>query len=194
MSEEVVIHECPQCGAPAQLQSNVCQYCKAEFLIKSLNGLNSFNKLGIDKYIASYKKAAATDPNNNEINAALGMCYLKLGLYDFASKFYLKAIEDMVENSDVYFYAALSLLKGKRPFLSTLSVIRKAEELLEAAVSLNPAEGKYYYAHAIVKNDFYHKKCINTSPDSQSLFQNANDAGFSDDDKQMIVDYMAVSL
>ncbi|MFB9324985.1 tetratricopeptide repeat protein [Paenibacillus aurantiacus] len=152
------------------------------------------DRTGIDKYIAVYKRAVLADPGNNEVTTALGMCYLKLGLYDYAQKFFGKAIEQMVDVSDVYFYGAISLLKGKRPFVATLPVIRRAEELLEAAASLNPTDGKIYYTHAVIKQDYYHKKFINTSPSSNELFQQAAQTVISDEDIDIIERYMSVRV
>lgn len=190
--ETVIIHECPQCGAPAQLNSNVCLYCKAEFMIKSLSGLRNIGKSSIDKYIASYKKAASKDPNNNEINAAMGMCYLKLGLYDFATKFFLKAVEDMIENPDVYFYAAVCQLKGKKAFLTPIADIRKAEEYINSALILED-KGIYHYFMAYIKYDFYERKHLNISPNYMETLKLAREIGVSKDDVQYLFEMLNVS-
>lgn len=184
-----VIHECPQCGAPAQLNSNVCSYCKSEFIIKSLSGLRSLGKVGIDKYIASYKKAATVEPNNTELNAAMGMCYLKLGVYDFAIKFFEKAMVDMIENSEVYFYAAIAHFKGKRPFLALLPTIRKVEELVGAAISISP-EGKYYFLLSIIQSDYYDKKKLNSKYTYQELLHIANKFVIANDEIEEIHQYV----
>lgn len=190
-AETVIIHECPQCGAPAQLNSNVCLYCKAEFMIKSLNSLSNLNKSSIDKYIASYRKAAVADPNNTELNTAMGMCYLKLGLYDFASKFFEKAIEDMIENSDVYYYAAIAEFKGKRPFLVLLPNIRKIERLIEAAISINP-KGKFYYLLSIIQSDFYDRKKLNNTYSYGELLDMAHKNSVAEDEIEEIYQYVPV--
>lgn len=190
-SGEILIYECPSCGAPAQINSNVCLYCKAEFIIRSLNSLSGLNKGGIDKYIASYKKAAAADPNNTEINAAMGMCYLKLGLYDFASKYFRKAIEDMIENSDVYYYAAIAEFKGKRPFLVLLPNIRKIESLIEAAITISP-KGKYYFLLSVIQNDFYDRKKLNNQYNYNELLDLARENSIAEDEIEEIYQYVPV--
>lgn len=189
-----MINECPQCGAPNSFNSNECQYCHSEFIVSSLSSLTRFDKRGVDKYIASYKKLAAKDPNNQELNAALGMCYFKLDLFDFALKFFQKAMDDMVENSDLYFYSAICLFKGKRPFLNPLTTIRNAEEFLDAAISLNSNDGKYYYAHALIKYDYYYQKRLNTSPNFQELLNEAEHYGVRFDDKELVESLLKISF
>ena len=189
-----MIIECPQCGATVKTDCNVCEYCNSEYLIKSLDSLSSFDKRGIDKYITNYKKAAANDPSNSEINAAIAICYLKLGLFNFAAKFFEKAIEDMMENSDLYFYLAICVFKGKRPFLIPLTLIKKAEEFLEAAIALSPDSGKYYYAHSLIKYDYYYKKRLNTCPNFQELLDDAEHYQISHSDKQMVEDLLKISF
>ncbi|KON87967.1 hypothetical protein AF332_14795 [Sporosarcina globispora] len=189
-----MIAECPQCGAPVKLNSNVCEFCGSEYLIQTLKGLNGFDKKGIDKYIANYRKLSAGDYANPEINSAIGICYLKLGLYDFAYKYFEKAMEDMIENSDLYFYSAVCVLKGKRPFLVPLTFIRKAEDFLDAAKNLNSSDGKYAYAHALIKYDYYYKKRLNTDPNFQELLNEAEHCGISQDDKQLVENLLKLSF
>ncbi|WP_068675030.1 hypothetical protein [Oceanobacillus sp. Castelsardo] len=190
----VTIAECPQCGAGVKLNSNTCEFCGSEYLIQTFSGLDGFDKKGIDKYIANYRKLVKEDPDNPELNGAIGICYLKLGLYDFASKYFDKAIEDMIENSDYYYYNAISKLKGKRPFLVPLTTIRKVEELLDAAISLQPGSGKYYYTHALIKYDYYYQKRLNTSPNYQELLEEAENYQLNDADKKAVDDLLKISL
>jgi tetratricopeptide (TPR) repeat protein len=195
MNEAIaMIAECPQCGAPVQLNSNICEFCSSEYLVKSLSGLNRLDKKGIDKYIESYRKLVSTNPDNAELNSAIGICYLKLGLYDFAYKYFDKAMEDMMENSDLYFYSAICVLKGKRPFLVPLTLIRKAEEFLEAATSLDGNDGKYVYAKALIKYDYYYKKRLNTSPNFQELLEEADSCGICQNDKQLVEELLKLSI
>lgn len=53
------------------------------------------------------------------------MCYLKLKLFDKALSAYEKAIEDNFDNSEIYFYAAICLLKGQKAFLVQRPTIYK---------------------------------------------------------------------
>lgn len=189
---ETVIHQCPQCGAPAKLNSNTCPYCHSEFIVKSLSSLKGLNKLGIDKYIASYKKAALSNPNNTQLSSAIAMCYLKLGLYDFASKFFEKAALDMIENSDVYYYAAVSQFKGKRPFLAVLPTIRKAEEYIQAALSLCPESGKCYYLLALVQQDYYDKKFLRSKYTYKELIDSATAGSITQEEIDELLEYVPV--
>jgi len=85
----------------------------------------------------------------------MGICYLDLGLHDLAIKYFAKAVEDMPDNADSYYYYALALLKGKRPKMLTLAEIRRIEEYLGAAIKIDDTKSKYYYLLALIKQDFY---------------------------------------
>ena len=71
----------------------------------------------VNKYAGAYRSALSQHPDNTELNNSIAMCYLKLKLYDKAQASFAKAIEDNFDNSETYFYAAISLLSGKKAFL-----------------------------------------------------------------------------
>lgn len=58
----------------------------------------------------------ADHPDDGILNTSLAFCYLKLKLYDNAISCFEKALEDNFEDSEICFYAAVALLKGKRHF------------------------------------------------------------------------------
>lgn len=60
------------------------------------------------------------------------MCYLKLKMYDKALGAFEKAIEDNFDDSEIYFYAAICLLNGKKAFLNQRPTIDKILEYLNA--------------------------------------------------------------
>lgn len=76
-------------------------------------------------------------------------------------KSFEKAIEVDPENVNAYYYAALSLMNGKRPYLQTLPKIKKAVAMLEAAISIQD-EGRLYYFLYLIQKDFFDKKHLRT--------------------------------
>lgn len=164
MSENTKVLTCPQCGAPIKPGVNKCEYCGAEFFVTSLAYLDKFDKKGTNKYINYYRQLLKNNPNNGEANCGMGICYLDLKLYDFAIKYFAKAIEQIPNFSDVYYYYALALFKGRKPKILTLSEIRKIEEYLNTAIQIDDTKAKYYYLLAFVKYDFYMKNGLKVNP------------------------------
>lgn len=148
---------CPQCGHPAPLNTRRCEYCEAEFFIPSLGYLSKFDKGGIDKYIQHFKSSLRQNPGNAEAALSLGLCYLDLGLYDLAIKQIDKALEEMPEEADIYYYSAVALFRGRKPRILSLTEVKKIESLLEAACQLNDSQAKYYYLRALIKREYYLK-------------------------------------
>jgi tetratricopeptide (TPR) repeat protein len=182
MTDKIInVLTCPQCGAPVKINAGRCEYCEAEFLVTSLDYLDKFDRTGINKYVNYYKQLLKDTPDDGEVNCAMGICYLDLGLYDLATKYFTKAVEEKPDSGDTYYYYALSLLKGKRPKLLTLAEIRKVEEYLNAAIQIDDSKSKYYYLWALIKHDFY--KCnglaIN-SPSIEELLSEAKSRPYED--------------
>jgi len=164
MKGNIKVETCPQCGAPVKLGVNKCEYCGAEFLVTSLAYLDKFDKAGINKYINHFKQLLKDNPDDGELNCAMGICYLDLRLYDLASKYFAKAIEQIPDYGDAYYYYALALFKGRRPKILTLTEIRKIEEYLNAAIQIDNTKSKYYYLWALIKHDFYIKNGLKVNP------------------------------
>lgn len=164
MNRNIKVETCPQCGAPVKLGSNKCEYCGSEFIVTSLAYLDKFDKTGINKYINHYKQMLKNNPDDGEINCAMGICYLDLKLYDLAIKYFAKAMEQIPDYADVYYYYALALFKGRRPKVLTLSEIRKIEDYLNAAIQIDNTKSKYYYLWALIKYDFYIKNGLKVNP------------------------------
>ena len=164
MNGNIKVETCPQCGAPVKVGGNKCEYCGAEFMVTSLVYLDKFDKSGINKYINYYKQLLKDNPDDGELNLAMGVCYLDLRLYDLAARHFTKAIEQIPDYSDVYYYYALALFKGRRPKVLTLTEIRKIEDYLNAAIQLDSSKSKYYYLLAVIKHDFYIKNGLKVNP------------------------------
>jgi uncharacterized protein HemY len=61
----------------------------------------------INKYISTIQSQLIETPNDKQLNGALGICFLKLKLFDKALPFFEKAMEDNMEDSSPFFLAFL---------------------------------------------------------------------------------------
>jgi len=163
--------KCPNCNGPIKLDSETCEFCGYDYIIPSLSGLLDFESSKINKYISFYKNQLDDNPNDPLLNLAMGICYLDLGLEEFSQKFLKKAIDISPENSDTYYYYALSLLEGKKIKIAKIPDIKEVEKLLEAAIKLNPYKSVYYYLQAIIKHEFYHKNGFKINPPLKEILE-----------------------
>ena len=109
----------------------------------------------VNKYAGEYKKALKDEPDDIELNSSIAMCYLKLKLYDKALVAFEKAMEDNFDNSETFFYAAVCLLKGKKPFTYSRKIIDQVLEYINAALMIEE-RGLYYYFIAYIKYDYFY--------------------------------------
>jgi tetratricopeptide (TPR) repeat protein len=135
----------------------------------------------------------ADNPNNDALNMSVAMCYLKLKLYDKALPAFEKAIEDNFDNSETFFYAAISLLKGKKAFLALRPDIDKIIEYLNAAIMIEP-RGIYYYFSAYIKYDYFERKYLNITPNWQETLQTAMQAGLPPADVAQLFEMSQVEM
>lgn len=187
--EQVISYHCPNCGAPINKNAELCPFCQCEVIIKDLNSVFALNEAKLKKYTASYQKENNSSP---ELYKAKGLCYLRLHSFDFAIHSFNKAIEENYEDGDLYFYIALSLCRGKRPFLLTKKEIDKIISNLEIALKLNQ-KGSYYYLYSLVIRDFYEKKRFNYKISSLEYDKLASSYGMSQEDKKIIHKLLPVS-
>ena len=164
MNAGIKVEVCPQCGAPAALIASKCGYCEAEFIITSIASLDRFDRTGINKYISHYKSLLKNEPDSGELNLAMGICNLDLGLYDLAAKFFAKAIEAMPDRAEGYYYYSIVIVRGRKPKLLTLSEVKKIEEYLQAAIQIDANKAKYHYFWLIIKHEFYTKNGLKINP------------------------------
>ena len=169
---EVISLSCPNCGAPVAANNKECEHCGSPIIINSIKSIASFSTLQLNKYANSYKKALENNPDNRDINLSIGICYLKLKLYDKAIIAFSKAMEDNFENPQPFYLAAMSLLKGKKPFVTPRSDIDKMIEYLNAAIMIDP-QAIFYYFLAYIKYDYFERKYLNTSPNYHELIKEA---------------------
>jgi tetratricopeptide (TPR) repeat protein len=172
---------CPNCGANVSQNQENCEYCCSPLFFTSFNSISDFSPLQLNKYESGYRKELANDPNNTALNTSIAFCYLQLKMYDEAYNAFSKAIVDNFDNSEVYFYAAVSLLKGKKAFLHTRPEIDKILELINAAIMIE-SRGIYHYFMAYIKYDYFKRKFLNTTPTYKDCLMKAQMFGCSKGD------------
>lgn len=189
---EAKVLECPNCGRSLSPDMKKCPACDSEILITSFTSVYSMPMPSVNKYANAYRKALAESPENQSLNNAIAMCYLKLKLYDKAVPAFEKAMEDNFDNSETFFYAAVCLLKGKKAFLTPRAEINKIEEYINAACTIEP-KGYYYLFAAYIKKDYFERKFLQSIPKSGELLKKAQDYGCTETDKQQLFEIMGVT-
>lgn len=181
MSHSVIEMNCPGCGAPVFVSDKTCKYCHRPVVISTFNNVCDMPIQEVNKYVDVYTNVLREVPNSQAINFSIAMCYLKLKLYDKAIRAFDKAVVSDLNNSEIYFYSAISLLKGKKAFLQQRATIDQIQEYINAAITIEP-KGIYYYFWAYIKYDYFKRKCFATSPDYAELFDRAKCLGISEFD------------
>lgn len=191
MAHQIVELECPGCGVPITTSTRQCPQCFREIVISTFNSVNSMSPLDINKHANAYRKAMVNHPDDKTLNMSIAFCYLKLKLYDKALPCFEKAIEDNFDNSEVYFYAAIALLKGKKAYLTPRLIIDQIEEYLQAAIMIEP-KGIYYYFWSYIRYDHHYRKSYMMSPNYRDLLGQAQQAGLSQTDVEELYSILEV--
>ena len=178
MAVQAVSIKCPNCGASVAANQENCEWCHAPGYITTFSSISEMSPLQLNKYASGFRKELVSDPENKEINTSIAFCYLKLKMFDEAYNCFSKAIIDNFDNSETYFYAAVSLLKGKKAFLHARPEIDKILELINAALMIEP-RGIYYYFMAYIKYDYFKRKFLTTTPNYKDCLVKAQAAGCS---------------
>ena len=182
---------CPGCGFPISVGMKECP-AGHPINISTFNSVYDMPMPLVNKYANTYRKDLAEDPNDKELNNSIGICYLKLKLYDKALEAFEKAMEDNFDNSETFFYAAICLLQGKKAFLQQRPTIDKVLEYMNAALMIEP-KVIYYYFLAYIKYDYFARKSFRTSPSYQEMLATAIDTGLSDYDITQLYGILGVN-
>lgn len=183
MAAAVVNLMCPGCGNPVDTSQEFCKYCGRKVLVSSFGAVSGMSPLELNKSVRSYQRAADMS-DSPEVNKALGLCYTKLKLFDKAAPAFERASEDNYEDSEVYFYHAVCLLGGKKPFLHMRPQINKMMELLQAAIMIEP-RGIYYFFLSYIKHDYFARKFFSINPDWRGELATARQLGLANMDVAM---------
>ena len=192
MGQQIIELNCPGCGARVSTGQKECDWCHKPVIITTFNSVYSMPIAEVNKYAGAYKTTLKENPDSDEINKSVAMCYLKLKIYEKALASFERAIEDNFDDSETYFYAAVCLLNGKKAFLAQRNIIDKVIQYIDAANMIEP-KGIYYYYLSYIKYDFFERKYLNTSPNYIDCLETANEYGVSEYDKNMLFDILGVS-
>ena len=192
MTTQVHDTTCRSCGAAADIGQTKCKFCKQPVLISTFTSVYSMPMPMVNQYAAAYREALQNEPDAKDLNNAVAMCYLKLKLYDKALSAFEKAVEGNFDNSEIFFYAAICVLGGKKAFLLQRPEIDKIEEYINAALMIEP-RGIYHYFLAYIKYDYYERKFFNTSPNYQEVLETAKAAGISQLDIDQLYGILGVT-
>lgn len=182
---------CPCCGFPIEVGMKECP-AGHPVNISTFNSVYDMPMPLVNKYANTYRKELADDPDDKELNYSIGICYLKLKIYDKAQAAFEKAIEDNFDNSEAFFYAAICLLQEKKAFLHQRPTIDKILEYINAALMIEP-KGIYYYFLAYIKYDYFARKYFKTSPTYEEALAMATDAGLSAFDVEQLYGILGVT-
>lgn len=120
------------------------------------------------------------DCEAKEQNAKFDRCKMELQrkMYDSALSSLQEAMNAPSSDPDVYYYAAIATLKGKRAFQQQKVDIDKAIAYLNEA-SKHQQKGIYHYLLAYIKYDYFEKKCFRVKPNYKEEFMLARQYGVS---------------
>ena len=191
---EVVSHlVCPGCAARVSIDQHECEWCHSPLYVTSFRDLDKATGKSINKYVSSYNEALSSGLSNPAAEKSLGICYLKLGLYEKAKDCFNHVLDTELDDSELYFYLSVSVLGSKKPFLQQRSVINTAENYLNTAISLEP-RGIYYYFLAYIKYDYYERKYLNTRPTYKEVLSKAISSGVSDYDMKLLEEMLGSAI
>ena len=179
--EEIVI-TCGCCGHkeayPLQKESIKCRNFRQPIVPTSYVEAKQVPAASRTKQILLLNQVAAANPSAPEIPMALGLFYLTNGGYLYALPQFKKVVEIDPLNADAYYYIAITMLGGVKPFIKGLSEIEKIVENLNLAEQIEP-KAIYYYLHAYVAYDYYKRKFIGCNPSYSELLAQARALGVS---------------
>ena len=108
-----------------------------------------------------------------------GVRFLNYGMYPKAMECFDQALLKDISNPELYFYKAVALLKGQRPFLIIKSVINEVLDLLNTSLAIN-SKALTHYLIAYIKFDYHHSKMLRATPDYLYHLQTAQSLGITD--------------
>ena len=180
---QVINLKCSNCGDSLAESQTTCESCGMPVVIKHMSSIRGLTPQELNKRGRLMSQEAA---KGGELSSAAsftaGCCFLQLKLYEPALSNFEKAFSADMDNAEAYFYAAVSILKGRRPFLVPLADLRKAEEFVGAALMIDDRP-LFHYLLAYVKFDFYAKKFLRVQPDWKFELQRALSTGIKQDDQ-----------
>ena len=194
MALKMVDLKCAGCDYAVTAADVKCPSCGRALTVTSFESVyaQDLPMLGKrSKALEGDLRSGAAAELSGAMNFTLGGCYLRLKLYDKAFKSFDDAIAENFDNPEASFYAAVSLLKGKKAFLTPMADIKKAIEYVNAALMVED-RGVFHYFLAYIKFDFYARKYLRISPDWQEELMLAQANNLSPTDCDMLFDILGV--
>jgi hypothetical protein len=192
MAYQVIDLSCPGCGGGVSTSLKQCNFCGRPIVITSFSDIQSFSPLDLNKYLSQNNTALTNNSNNDALNMSQAMCKLKLRLYDDAFPLF-KIAQNSFANSEPFYYAAVSLLKGKKAFLAQRTDIDKILENLNAAIMIEP-RGIYHYFLSYIKYDYFERKYLNITPNWKEILQTAIQTGVPQADISQLFEILQVEI
>lgn len=190
MSQQVLNLTCPGCGAQITAGMTECPYGHP-VTISTFNSVYSMPMPMVNKYANAYKTRLNDNPGDSQSMEGAAYCYLKLKMYAKAREAFEGAIQENFDNAELYFYAAICLLEGKKAFLHQRPTIDKIIEYINAAIMIEP-RGIFYYFLAYIKYDYFKRKFLNTSPNYLDTLMTASECGYSQYDADQLFSILGV--
>lgn len=195
MNVQVTTLRCPNCGGNIAKDQEICDFCQSPLVFTTYESVSNFSQVELNKYSRGFSANIQNNQSDVELttslNTSVAFFFLKLKMYDQAYDAFSKAMLNNLENSEIYFYAAVSLLKGKKAFLHTRPEIDKMLELINAAIMIEP-KGIYYYFMAYIKHDYFKRKFLSTTPNFKDCLANAKAFGCTQKDVALFYDAAGV--
>lgn len=186
--------KCPNCGAPQAMTDKECKYCHSPVIITTFTSVESMSLPLLNKYVGAYQSRIDSNGSDASANMSIGICFLKLKNYYRALLSFEKAMESIFDSSDLYFYAAIAVFEGRKPYCCNRKQIDKAEMYLDAALSIDNRP-IYLYFKAYIRLDYYFRNYFNISPSySDLLAQVVAAGGVSETDKQNLFELLRVEV
>ncbi|MBD5132700.1 MAG: hypothetical protein HDT28_08995 [Clostridiales bacterium] len=186
--------KCFNCGSPDFLDNGECVCCHviADFNQEKAATLPPpvLNRQTMILQQAIVKHSADTEVTV-PANTSLGLCFMNLRMFDKAIEAFEKAMPLSFDNPEPHFYAAVCLLKGRKPFLCGRKTIDKILEYANAATMIDD-RGIYHYFIAYVKQDYFARKCFKISPDWTQELSTARKIGYSPADAAQLFKIIGV--
>jgi tetratricopeptide (TPR) repeat protein len=160
-------------------------------MIRSVSTLRSLGAGAADKFLSAYRKGTAQNGETPDALFSMGICFMEKKDYARAVGAFEKAIDLYTEDSEVYYYAAVAMLKGKMAFLTQRKEIDKILEYIDEANRLEE-RGIYHYFSAYIRYDFFTRKCLNSSPDYSEALSQAMSVGLTNDEVNGLYEVLGV--
>jgi tetratricopeptide (TPR) repeat protein len=181
----VIDQTCPGCNAPLDHTARNCAYCARPIVITSFSTLHECTPQQASNYMRMYQGMETEGVLDADGRSALAMCYLKVGLFDKALREFDFALDSNPANSETYFYAAVSQLGGKRPFLCQRTQVDQAGQYATAATRIEP-RAPYFAFLALLSRDFYERKFLRPATSSHEYMAIAAELGVTQADYHLL--------